>query len=224
VALCGVALAGCVESAINFSERQPDDPDAAGETDDGDATDEPYLGPHFFALNAEIEVVSGAIDPEESSLTLTWYNAQATPYGTKSSCAPSLEDAAPGPTTELASELFGFWQLSVVAADDDPCPWSLPSPAAAGDAEVPQLVLGVGPLDPRLGPALDAAEAEPDASVYGLYTLLPGPEGDRLLTFGAAGTQGNWDGSDLAVEAPPLPDGRYELRTLVLLPVPEAGR
>jgi len=217
--------AACADQAMTTSRGdRTDSAEDTSDTDDDTVDSTPYLGPHFFRVDGQIGVVSGNVDIASTVLTLEWLTQNGEPFNDDHpACTPQILESAPGPAADQdLSTVYAWWQLSVLPAENDPCPWDLEALASVGDTEVAQFVVGLGSLDPRLAPALKASGAE--GSVYGAYVLLPGPSGDRLITFGAAGTHEQWSGTDNPVEAAPLPDGRYELRTLVLLPVAEAGR
>lgn len=228
--LASLALvSGCSESTA----RSADDTDSADNPmDNNEDTDETdpettYSGPSFWSLNGSLNLVDGLPSLEGSSLQVAFFDSRGQPWQEDETdvwtCDVSLVEAIDGPLDAADGEtLFGWWQVTVDAPEEAPCPWSIPTPEAVGDTELSQVIIGFGDFDARLQPSMQAAGLDAELDVYGLYTLHPGASGDTVYVFGVAGTEGQFAGEDASVSAPPLPAGRYDLQTLVLLPVPEA--
>lgn len=202
------------------------DTDMAEDDADPDRDDAP-VGPAWWRIDGTLDIVDGAVATDGSSLQVRFLGESGSAWVLNgeptAACSLRVVESVPGPPELAEAEgLFGWWQLAVETAEDAPCPWTIPTPDAVGDSELSQLILGLGPADPRLGAAMDAAGVPEAADVYGLYALHPGPEGDVVYVHGIAGTQANLDGAEPVVEDAPVPDGVYEIQTLVLLPIPEA--
>ena len=228
-ALFIVALAACSADAGNdmFPFDSLSDTDQP-EVDDTDG-DREYLGPDYWGIAGDLVVVDGRLDLGASSVTATFYDDRGAPWRNDAlegpACSLGIVESVDGP--ELDNEeasLTAWWHLALDVDAEGPCPWPIPTPEAAGDSEAPQVILGLGELDPRLATSMAAAELDPGLPLYGLYALHPAADGDRVLVFGVAGTQAQFDGTETTVDEPPPADGSYALRTLLLLPVPEASR
>lgn len=207
--------------------------DASWDSDNTENTDtdpvSAYAGPTYWGLGGELAVTGGAVDAAVSAVTATFYDDRGQPWISEDlegpACMPQILDAVDGPeVAEDDAQLSGWWRLALETEVDTPCPWTIPTPDAAGDTELEQVIVGFGALDPRLAASMAAADLDPDLPVYGLYSLQPGPDGDRVFVFGVAGTQAMFAGTDTPVDEPPPADGAYALQTLLLLPVPEASQ
>lgn len=213
----GIALAAaaCGGAGLNGDrESAPGgiSPPADGDTGADPTTDNPTLDdtdsdlvPSWWSVDAELVVVGGAIDPAGS----TWWVSLWAEDETALPCTfeVPIESAAVQEAVEVeAGTLVGWWLLSLDAGPLPPgCPgWT------AGD-----ILVGLGPYDPRLDAASDAHEWL-DLDLYGLYLQLDPDEGP-VLVVGVAGTEEQFRGEVGAVVGPPLPDGTYIATTLVLL-------
>ncbi|MFK7926577.1 MAG: hypothetical protein AB8H79_00195 [Myxococcota bacterium] len=228
--LLAVALAGCSDGEANRAVDDLND-DGNGNTDaldtDDTAIPETYSGPSFWSLGGIISLEDGTPSLTQTTLEASFFDSSAQPWQEDEldewQCGLSITEAVSGPAELLDGEpLVGWWQLSVDAENDEGCPWTVPSPQAVGDTELSQLVIGFGPLDPRLLPSLQAAGLDPSLDLYGLYALHPGSDGDAVYVFGVAGTDEQFAGTGTTTDEAPLLAGEYRIQTLALLPVPEA--
>lgn len=161
--------------------------------------------PAWWSVDAELVVVGGAIDPAVSTWRVSLWAEDETPLPCMFDVP--IDSAGVEEAVEVeAGTLVGWWLLSLDAGPLLPaCPiWP------AGD-----LLVGLGPYDPRLDAASDAHEWL-DLDLYGLYLQLD-PEEGPVLVVGVAGTEEQFLGEAAAVVGPPLPDGTYAATTLVLL-------
>ena len=230
VTAVALATTACSETSFNGSPDGDTDWDMdPGDTDADTDVEDDYDGPTFWRIDGSLQVVEGAIVPEASSLTVQFLDADRAPWDdgddmTSSACTFDVATVSGGPEEELEGEpLLTWWQLDAVPpADDGPaCGWEVPVPMTAMATDNIPVVVGIGAFDPRLRPSLDAAGYASNLDLYGLYLLHPdAQDGDTVFVFGVAGTDEQFAGTDSAVEAPPLPDATYELRSTILLPVP----
>jgi hypothetical protein len=125
--------------------------------------------------------------------------------GTTELCEAEPALTAVTPTDPTPLGLVAAWDVVLSLSTMGECTVVGPS----------RFVLGLGPLDQALVPAMVRAGIDPDStSLYGLYLQA---EGETVI-FGVAGTDALFDGDGVAVPAPPLPDGSYRLHGLHLLP------
>lgn len=228
-----IAALGVVGCGPGGGVRSADDTDAADpavdDTDESGDTDQlpEYEGPHFWGLDGVITLADGKPTLDMSSLQASFYDREGKPWQAVDEdpyrCDLQVIESVLGPDESLDGEpLLGWWQMTVDAPTDAPCPWTVPSPDTVGDTELAQVVVGLGPFDGRLLPQLEAAGLDPALDLYGLYVLHPAADGDVVYIFGVAGTDAQFAGSETTVDGPPLPPGAYRLQSLVLLPIPEA--
>jgi hypothetical protein len=182
------------------SDDVDEDPDTDGDTDTA-----PQEDAVWWSVDGEIVVAASSADPAASRLRVGFWSA-----GTTLLCET---DVVISGVTPLAAPdevpVYGWWSWAL-AEGATPCEW--PIPAA--------LSLGIGEMDPRLAPALEAnGLADRQANLYAMYAAPLGA--DAVYVFGVAGTAEQYAGTGTPVTLAPLPDGAYELRTLHLLPIEE---
>lgn len=213
--------------------RGNDDTEVFDDTDsDTEADPDPgYEGPSFWRIDGSLRIEAGQLVSDGTVLEVVFTDAEGDTWTASedgvSTCVLQAVQVADGPADALDGEpLLGWWQIDTVDQSDETllCPWPLPTPETAFDTEHTPLVLGLGPFDSRLSPALQSAGFERGLDLYSLYMLHPAPQGDAIYVFGVAGTEAQYAGEETTVDAVPLPDGTYDLTTLVLLPVPESIR
>lgn len=200
-----VAATGCYSTNLSprdSSEFESDDT-ADADTAVADTDTAPTLEPDHFSLDGTVVITDAAAITAASTFEIGFY-AESTPVCSVTLTPTAIDPATP---TDDAVTLFGWWNLTLPATTDATCPWPLPSAVA----------VGIGTLDSRLLPAVDASGlSESSTSLYGLYTQY---DAGPLYVYGVAGTSANFDGTATPASAAPLPDGTYELRTLHLLPL-----
>jgi hypothetical protein len=108
--------------------------------------------------------------------------------------------------------LQSWWQIEL-SEPIDTCEWALDFGTAPT-----RYALGIGQIDSKLYPAMQANGYDPEAvSLNALYVQLDGS--DTVYVFGVAGTDAQFAGTEVASDVAPLPDGTYNLDTLHLLPL-----
>ncbi|MFT7518472.1 MAG: hypothetical protein ACI9MC_000603 [Kiritimatiellia bacterium] len=214
---------GCAESGFQSNDDMDVDPSA--DTDSDSDSEQAPAGPHLWRLSAELSIVDGVPIIQDSAVHIEFFDSDGNEWtvdeGQSSDCDLILTDVSTVDKPPVDPAVKQWWTLALLQNDEAPCPWTLPVPEASSQTELPQIYLGLGDLDPQLLPAMSAADLNVDADLYGLYMLHPATNGDTVFIFGVAGTQGQYDGSEVTVDAPPIPNGDYALRPLFLLPVPE---
>jgi hypothetical protein len=157
----------------------------------------------YWSLGGTLAVLQGEVQLAETALvTRTW---SAVPEALCSYDVPVLQ-ASSGTLDDPDVVALGWWTVDLGEATGDAgCePW----PART-------LELGLGPIDERLDPGLDA-QGWVASSVQGLYLReAAGP----LYLVGVAGTAAQLRGEQPAFAAAPL-DGLFQLHTVILLDLP----
>lgn len=229
LAILSLAAVACSEASYRNAETF--EPDADADPDDSDADVRDMVEPAFWSLDGQLTVVDGQIAIDESLLVTAFQDGSGALYqdedGSSSSCELQVVEAVQGPAfDEDTDALIGWWQLTVEPAEgvEVPCTRAPPIPELVGDTEGVQLLVGIGPLDPRLEPTVEASGLSPDLPLYGLYVLHPSASGDVLYVMGLAGTEDQFSGDGAVVDEAPAPDGAYTLQTLLLMPIPGADR
>ncbi|MEZ4241900.1 MAG: hypothetical protein R3F59_38275 [Myxococcota bacterium] len=171
--------------------------------------------PAYYAVAMGFDLVEGEIDPATATFAVTLWSDEDAPLplcvhdvpllGAVAEAPPALDSLETGTTG--AGGLGGWWALDL--GDGVPDEYCDPWPARA-------LHVGLGPYDPRLDAALDAAGLL-GLGLYGLYLQEDGD--DTVYVVGVGGTAEMFAGGyGPDPEAPPpLPDGAYQARSLVLM-------
>ncbi|MBN2800556.1 MAG: hypothetical protein JXX28_15550 [Deltaproteobacteria bacterium] len=205
-----LSLAGCVSSKGD-AEHSP--------TDLGDT------GLEDTALE-----YSGDLDASEELREATWWSIDGTMV---------LQDGQPVPSATVLT--LGFWDQAVeeicslsstptgLEANDGPADidgaswWSvslfLGHDNCNGTAweDHRAFTLGIGPLDARLYPAMEAHGLSPeDSALHSLY-FMAAEDGAPLFLFGVAGTEAMFEAASDDSDDTVL-DGTYRLMSLHLLP------
>ncbi|MBX2796673.1 MAG: hypothetical protein KTR31_03355 [Myxococcales bacterium] len=214
---CSLVLVGCSAEALLDAEAQaPSAPEDSTLGSGSPALDTTTVDsalppsestPSFWSVSGTLDVSKGQVQLDTSTLEVGLWNDSA-----ELLCSLPLPLLGVGqpilPKTEAL--LFQWTGLDHDAGLPDKgidCPmWP------AGSLE-----LGIGLYDAALDPAMDAA-GQLGADVYGFYVRPT--TADPVYLVGIARTAGLKEGTDSTVEAPPLPDGAYEVDTLVLLSAP----
>lgn len=151
----------------------------------------------YYALLGSIALVGEQVDLAMSTVEVDYRNVDGEPI---CSGIRPLVDATSEVNPDMSVPLFGLWSLSL---DVSPC----------GDFGPDTLEIGIGAWDAELTPAAESENLVGE-QLYGLY-LGTAP----TVVFGATGTSEQFAGVTPPVDAAPLPDGVYQLRTLYLLPL-----
>jgi len=211
-----IVVTTTVAACASYSGADADamDSDAALAGDDTEDTDSvtnytSAVEPSHYSIGGTFDVLAENVELGTTLLSFEYSNPDPLLEADNPLCTTDLAlDIAATETPDFEVELYGWWQITMVDSQD--C-------AAAQYPGPLTFRLGIGPYDSQLDPAAESAGIETE-NVYGLYMQLDGQE-SPLLVFGVAGTDDNYAGIDPPVSAVPLPDGRYDLRTLYLLPL-----
>ncbi|MEQ1505368.1 MAG: hypothetical protein ABMB14_24260 [Myxococcota bacterium] len=177
----------------------------------------------YYSVGGRVSAAAGewTVEPGVTTLDVGLYGA--TGELLCSHAVPVLSAVAEPPDTTVdtladtggAVPAYGWWRADLDdGVPDGPCP---PWPSRS-------MYLGIGAYDHRLDPAM-LERGMLDLDVYGLYVQKALPEDappTPLPTWliGVAGTSAMFAGAaGLTVDEAPLPDGAYQLRTLVLLSI-----
>jgi hypothetical protein len=209
-----IAVAFACSSGVRDDESTQDlDTSDGGDTDDidedpdtdGDTDTAPQEDPVFWSVDGEVAVAASSANAAASRITIGFWSPD-----TLLLCETEVVIST---ATPLAAPddvpVYGWWAFAL-AEGATPCEWPIPA----------SMSLGIGEMDPRLAPALEAnglADRQPN-----LYALYASPlASESVYVFGVAGTAEHYAGTATPVAMAPLPDGAYELRTLHLLPIEE---
>jgi hypothetical protein len=196
VACGGGGKGGDSGYSYTIADAAPDsDADTTASTGPEDSGVEDVVAPVWLSIGGFIQITYGEPDLATSAIELSGLDLDTTLLCTVESPPASFTPASPVPPG-----LVTWWDVGV--------------PVDPGCGLPAVVRLGLGPYDPLLDPAADAAGVA--GTPYGLYTLS---DADDLWVFGVAGTSANFDGVEAPVAAPPLPDGFYRVQSLVLLPL-----
>lgn len=162
-----------------------------------------------MALDGTLVILDGAINHDQTDLTLAMY------AGTTHVCTAStlVAQSTPEPATAAEQAAAAWWSLTLTETPDGSgC--AAPLPLA--------LELGVLPRSAALEPAADSAGlSDDDTNAFSAALQLP-DQPDAWL-FGLLGTDDQLAGDTDADASQPLADGSYELTTLYLLPAPDGA-
>ena len=163
--------------------------------------------PSFWSVGGVLDVSKGTVQIDTSVVEIGLWTDGAELVCTLE--VPLVAATPSDPKSELA-----LLQWNVIDHDAGaPAKSSYDCPGwPAGSLEV-----GIGLYDTALDPAMDASGML-GADVYGLY-VRPTTE-DPIYLIGIASTAEIEAGTDTTVADGPLPDGSYDVETLVLLSVP----
>ena len=216
---CSMADGGAMESADDWDTGWWN---GAPQGDDADGLD---TGAHDFqveatwwSLSGSLTITDGVVGKSDAALTLA-FSGEAD-GNTVSVCdaTPTLLAVTPSEPTDPDVEFAQWWTVELTVPNPLGC---VPSSFAEESAGPLSFGLGVGPVDPLLGPALDAAGYPWDpwsGALHGLY-LQTSPN-DPLYVFGVTGTASQLSStSPTPVEEGALPDGTYQLQSLYLIPL-----
>ena len=221
LALALAALGGCSPASdSDFDDREaavPESDNGADTDGDEDGSDDAVT---YWSLDGDLVMAQGELDLELSALTVMAHDASGAPLEDAAPCTLLIDQALEGPPRgDQAPPLVAWWTLTLVDAGEQPCGWTIPRAEALLDQELDAIALGIGDVSPVLSGPMAAAGLDPDLQVYGLTALIPTGRGDSEAAFGLTGTAAQFAGVEGRVSSPPLPDGAYSLRTLVLLPL-----
>lgn len=222
IVVIALALGACSGSQDGEFGRAAPEVDADdGAPDNGNGDQHVDEGVIYWSLKGNLEIAEGELLLDASWLTLSAHDQTGATADDDEVCELRIQGATDGPARDDSEAMLVAW-WSIELVDDDaetPCPWALPQPDALIDGPSGAFVLGIGDLSPALYGPMAAAGLGSDLPVYGLRTLLPSSRGDREVSFGVTGTSANFAGVGGRVLEPPLPDGSYQVQTLVLLPL-----
>lgn len=193
------------DTGANGTDTGPDEDDLDS---DGD-TDVPVV-PSLFGLDATVTIASGVVDPASTTVDVGfWTRVSGTPELLCARAPATLDVTEAGVVDDVP--LYGWWALSLQADGADECTWAVPE----------AIHVGIGALDSRLYPAMEAHDYDTDAtSPYGAYVAY-GSADAPVFVYGVAGTEAILAGTEPAADTTPLADGTYRIVGLHLLPLPE---
>ncbi|HJN73755.1 MAG TPA: hypothetical protein QGF58_07470 [Myxococcota bacterium] len=195
-------LTGCMGESYLFDEEFGGDSGSLWHTgmDSGDSGQIEDPDPVWFALDAEVEMVDGAVSEVVVSLRL---HPEDPEDGAICTDTPKVsyfeEEAVPDP-------LVYHWIEVGLGEDAGSCD---------GAARVPRtMMFGLGQLYEPIVPGVEEhGLGDVRDSLYGAYASFEAPVGDGLAGttygYGYAGTEADREGATTAVADGPLPDGRY---------------
>lgn len=196
--MLAITLACASDNSLPADSADPDDTDTPVDTA-VDTADPLPIPPLWYSVDGRWILHGGAVGPGSTLELAVWGREgdQAVRLCTDTIDASGSLDVQP-PDDEVA--VFGMWAVSTTEG---------------GCADRPAEVrLGIGPLLPDLWPAADA-EGASLKHTRGLYVA----DGDRLWVSGLAATAEQAQGLGAPPSLDPLPDGRYHLRGVWLLPL-----
>lgn len=226
-----VFASGCADYSLDNTNESDGSFDSAGVDTSRDSDDEAPPEPaQYWSLDGTLVVADGALDVDASAFYVDlWLDGSsvcgATPPADTGLDTDTAVDSGDGdviptepdvdfagtqaPPSDLA--LLAWWDLTL-SEGASPCDQPLPASAVG---------LGLGPMDARLYPALEnAGYQDPAAAGASLYSAYLRVGAGDVWVFGVAGTAEQYAGTAPVVDAGPLPDGVYTLRSLYLLPMP----
>lgn len=203
-----LALTGCAENSLIGADDRPANASDTGLDGDVDDTDDPEADTAtedatllWWSLSGEVTVTGGALDTVAT--TLTGHYTDTAGVG----CDARVTVNAAAPVEALVAPVAVGWALTLSPVVIGAC----------GVRTVPPLVVGVGPIDAGLYPAMDHAGFDHrTAGGYGLYADQAG----AWVAWGLAGTADQLAGDTAAPTLPPLADGTYTWVPLYALPYP----
>lgn len=194
----GFTLA-CSESALSPVDTDPPAPTDTAVDTAVDTGELPSPDPVWFSVEGLWVVEDGAPRTGSQLELATWARGPDGAPVQVCSETHAVESAEPTPQPPDDVTLYGLWRVPLASA----C-------AGAPDA----IELGIGPLLPVLWPATEQVGASV-RHTRGLYLAEPG----RLLVVGLAATPDQAAGNGAPPSLDPLPDGRYGLRAVWLVPL-----
>lgn len=204
-----LALGACM--AVNgVADTVPLDTDLQWDTgsleDTGDGLDSEN-DVVYWGLEGTMVVAEGSVQTQGSSMVLSFWTQDLDQV-----CMAQVQVLGITNTTPPRDvDLITWWHVELGTPVSCEPAWS----------RYQQLNLGLGVLDPRLEPAMEAHDLAPEATgLYGLYVqeLVEHGPVEPIYVFGVGGSQANYAGTEDPVEAAPLPEGSYTLQGLYLLP------
>ncbi len=202
---------GCSDFATKAGQDNEGSTSADGGDTDTDETDTgiPQDLGVYWALDADLSVVDGGIDLDGSEIRLRRLRNLA------ESCLDQVSLSSAEAVEPLPHETIWSWWEVDWPVDDLNC-----FPEGQGAANLP-LRVGFGLLHPEIVAALPSsslvAAPEGTAGLLGAYLQLA--DDDRLLVFGAAGSEAAWAGSGTDAEPGVVGDGVWWLRSVYSLPL-----
>lgn len=207
----GLAGSGCSEFGTKSQANDEGSTSAdGGENDTGETdTGVPQDLGVYWALDADLSVVDGVIELDSASIRLRRLRNLA------ESCLDTVS-----PTSALAVEplphetVWTWWELQ----------WSVDGldcfPDGQGAANLP-VRIGFGLLHSEIVAALPSSSLvqAPDTTAGLLGAYLQLPDDERLLVFGAAGSEAAWAGSGSDEEPGIVVDGLWWVRSVYSLPL-----
>ena len=206
-------LAGCSADLALMDAFDENAEDTGSGVDVTDTDDDAAVDvPEYWSIEGTLAITDGGIATESTSLMLSFWFADQTFCADPAKVLSTEEQLTARPDESLD----GWWALTLSHEElDDEGAFKIPSIETAGD-DFPVLELGFGPFDDRLTSASISNGIDPDnTSIYGLYTNdTQAPE--RLLVFGVAGTDEQYEQPDAMTPGAPIADGLYRLTALYL--------
>lgn len=182
------------------------------------ATDNFQVEPSWWSLSGSLTVNNGVVGKSDAALTLVFSGESDGATVPVCEATPTLLGVTPAAPFDPDVVFAQWWTIEMSVPNPLGC---VPSTFATESSGPLSFGLGIGPVDPLLGPALDAAGYPWDpwsTALRGLYFQTT-PD-DPLYVFGITGTATQLSSSTpTPVEQGALPDGTYHLRSLYLIPL-----
>lgn len=208
---CLVMLAGC---AISKGGDAGSDTGTGENFDTFDTGDSGQDGdgpvPTWWTLSATLEIASGAVVSESSTVEVTVLDQEHAAICSVLAASPSVlaSDELPDPT------LFTWWRLGSMEWSDG---------CASHDVVVPtpsRFLLGVGEMHPEILAVLGSLGDVSDSAATSLNSAYASfDSGETIYVFGAAGLVVAYDGVGEALTGPPLTDGTWLVRPIYPFPL-----
>lgn len=195
-------IAGCSENNLLVGRDDTDlapasDPDADDGSTDSDSEVAAEIA--WWAVGGALRFVGGEPDLASAALVARYQNTD------QDTCEGRVSIAGASPVGEPTSPIASAWEFQFEPAIMGAC----------GVRTLSPILIGVGPIDPQLYPAMDRAGYPPaSTSALGLYA----DPGSGWVAWGLTGTEAQLAGETGVPALPPLPDGTYTWVPLFLLP------
>jgi hypothetical protein len=210
-----VTLAGCGDIA---KDGEAMDTSAAAAERDMGATEQPsaVVGPAWWRLDADLDLVDGLLSRERSQFTVAILDADGLILCEEDVRVASTDTVVARPEPELLT-----WWLVRFGEGTRTC---------AGIYDVSRLPteieLGVGDLHPELQAVAGLVDGMPEAGASTLNAAYARVDGavDDVWVYGFAGDDEAWLGVSGPATVAPLTDGAWTLRGIYSFPLPSEVR
>lgn len=182
------------------------------------AGDSLQVEPRWWAMSGSLTLNDGVVGKSDASLTLTFSGDDQGVVTPVCDAPATLLAVTPTSPTDPDVAFDQWWTIELTVPNTPGC---VPASFAEDTAGTVSLGLGIGPVDPLLGPAMDAAGYPWDPwadALHGLY--LQSSSSDPLYVFGVTGTTEQFASTTPTDSGSgTLEDGTYELQSLYLIPL-----